>query len=275
MKKLFVTFGDGSYNFKQAVKRIVSQAEASNYFDKCVGLNCAEFEELSPTFKEAQKNLAQIAKSPYFFRAGKTYLIHEALQGVFGDYDVIVYADPGCEIISNRTSLNNLDKMIEKAVFHHGFAEQLDAPEWKYSKKYFLDSVNATNEEKLTGQIQATFSIFHNCPESREFSQEWVRWTESKLNYWQDPINEIQEEGFIAHRNDQSLFSILWKRSNFSVGPVSRNFRKYFDFFQSASIPIHTLRNRSGKSVIPRIYNLDLTGKVGSILDLMILSARK
>ena len=266
MKKLFVTFGDGSENFTLAVKRIVDQAKKANFFDKCVGVNAQEFKKISPLFEESFEDLQKIAEFPYYYRAGKTYLIHEALHGLFGDFDVIIYADPGCELISNKTALKKLDQMVTRSVAGHAYAEQLQAPEWQYSKKYFLESVNATKEEKESGQIQATFSIFHNCHETKKFSREWINWSNSKLNYWQDPIEEEQEEGFISHRNDQSLFSILWKRHKFSVGPNSRKYSGHLDLLRSAPVPIQTIRNRTGKVVIPNFYNWNICGILGKVI---------
>jgi hypothetical protein len=161
--------------------------------------------------------------------------------------------------------------MAELAMETGGYAEQLEAEEYKYSKKHFLNSVHATDSEKNAGQIQATFSIFKVGHEQIQFAQNWISWSDPALNYWQHPDSNADEvDNFIEHRNDQSLFSILWKRESFSKNPVSRNYSGFrSDIFRGASEPLHTIRNRSGQSQIPKSYHFDVTGKLGNSIAIV------
>ena len=275
-KTLFVSFGDGTNGLISALSRIKSQAEKTGKFSKSVTLTNKELLEIYEPYKDFQEKLLKLDEYPKYFRASKTFLINAALEGKFGKYDAILYADPGCEIIRNHVSNSKLTELLNLAIQTGGYAEQLRAPEISYSKKSFLSGVDASDAEKLSGQIQATFSVWKFGRSQLDLAQEWMEWTNPELDYWQHPHDNLsEEETYIDHRNDQSLFSILWKRTNFSIGEVSRNFNGIRDLLRSAGEPIHTLRNRTGETKIPSFYNWTTTGSISTLISKIDAAVRK
>jgi hypothetical protein len=275
-KTLFISFGDGTEGFSSALRRIKLQAGKTTKFTNLITLNNKDLTEIYSPYRHFQKNLSKLDQRPKFFRASKTFLISAALEGKFGEYDAVLYADPGCEIISNYRSNSKLTELIEQALHTGGYAEQLEALEISYSKKSFLSSVNATEEEKFSGQVQATFSIWKFGRSQLDLAREWMDWSNPELDFWQHPHDNLNEDKlYIDHRNDQSLFSILWKRSNYSKGKVSRNFNGMRDLLRSAGEPIHTLRNRTGETTIPGYYNWTTTALASKLICKLDASARR
>jgi len=255
VKILFISFADGSKDYLEANNRILRQASESSWFDTSIVFNHAELLKISKKYLSMQYQLPQLINYPRYFLASKAFLVESAMAGTLGKYDCVLYADAGCEILANKISEKTFQKMSEVAMDTGGYAQQLEAKEWQYSKKEFLDGVGATNKERESGQIQATFQIWRQDQLGLDVSRNWVDWTDPSLNYWQNPTSsDIQPPGFVQHRRDQSLLSILWKRSRFSTEPVSRSYSGYTDLFRSSNSPIHTLRNRTGKEIIPNAY---------------------
>jgi hypothetical protein len=257
-KILFLTFADGSPEFLAAGKRILGQANGTPWFDSALNFDDSKLARVSSTYLELKPRLNQLIPYPLYFRAAKTFLVQSALEGNFGKYDCILYADAGCEFLHNKKSEEKFYGMVAKAMDSGGFAEQLEAKEWQYSKASFLEQINATESEKNSGQVQATFHFWRQDRKSLQLANEWVEWTRPELNYWQNPASdEFTFSGFVSHRHDQSLLSILWKRYQFSTSPVGRSYSGHTDLFRSVGKPIHTLRNRTGIQTLPDIYQND------------------
>ena len=231
---------------------------------------------LSEYYSESMKDLFLLSKYPFFYRAGKAFAINSVLEGFFGECDYLVYADPGCELVSNFYTRWKLMRMLRKCNLSHALAESLNLPEWKYTKKSLLDASGLEENEKFTSQIQATYSIWKKNELTLNASRTWCRLSRSYFNYWQDPENIKGElDGFVAHRQDQSIMSVIWKLNKFGVQKQSRKFSKHFDFFRGSLQPIHTIRNRTGFEVIPSYYNLNLIAFLAMFPQIIVLLLKK
>lgn len=249
---LFVTFGDGSEDMTLAVKRLTKQAESFHVFASVIGLDHAELREVSFEYQRFSPKLSHLTAYPKYFRVAKCFVIQAALRGAFGDFDQIVYADAGCEIVQNRLSRIRLSKDLRRAQNKPiGLAKAIPCQEAEYSKSKMLDYLNVNTVMRSSPQVQSGVIILNNCKEAEYFVNTWIDLSEPELGLWQDP--DIIEKPLIQHRHDQSIFSILWKKAFYETGdfywskPRKRN--SFIDLI-SGSYAIHAIQNRTGQTVI-------------------------
>jgi hypothetical protein len=200
----------------------------------------------------------------------KAWLIRSALHGVFGDFDLIFYADAGCELLKNYWTKKEILRLLVLANRHGGVAEQLAYPEKQYTKRSLLNYFDLSSAEVEIGQVQATWSIWKNSAQSRDMADKWVDLSNPYFNYWHNPMGLEKFEqsvDFIDHRRDQSIFSILWKKNQYYVKPPYWEYGGKFGSVRGCSIPIHATRNRTGNSKINQIQQTYFAGLIGTFLN--------
>lgn len=270
MKVLFLTYGDGSQDFRYAATRLENQARSVGVFDSIIGLHHEDLLAASPEFVQAQNSIVKLDNYPRYFQAMKAWVIHAGLAGYFGEFDLVCYADPGCEIVTNSISRLILKMNLRKAYLKGGLAEQLPHPERNWTKKQTLDFFNSSYEESVKGQIQATWSFWRVNRNNLELASRWCSLSDFSLNLWQDPKDPNGEaEYFIEHRRDQSLFSLLWKEAGLPVKPVSDQWALRLGAIRGAAIPIHTVRNRTGTTTLTRISKRNSAAILGLLLNFL------
>jgi len=160
MRTLFVTFGNGSSDFEAAAVRLALQAEKTGVFSSAIALNQEMLLRSSRDYRNVQYSLQKLDVYPLYFRASKAWAIRSALSGTFGDFEVVCYADAGCEIVNNSITKFRLKRRIEFAYDHGGLAEQLKNPEFLWTKRKTLDFFNLSPSERTLGQVQSGLSYW-------------------------------------------------------------------------------------------------------------------
>ncbi len=259
MKTLFLSFGDGSPQMIEAANRIGKQAFSMKTFSQVTILNNEVLMEIIPIYEKILNNMKLLDVDPLFYRAIKTYLIDWGLRDYFGKFDVIMYCDAGSEFVNNYFSRKKLRELLNQAYLLGGVAQHLNVKEIQFTKKKLFDYLGCSIDERNSLQIQATWSIWKNSDDNRKIVKQWVELSSAELNLWQNP-NGIEEEfcEFIEHRRDQSIFSILWKRSENYSFPELRDFRTIL----SASFPIQNRRNRTGQTQVSKLSNSWIAGLI-------------
>jgi len=259
MKTLFLSFGDGSPQMIEAANRIGEQAISMKTFSQVTILNNETLLEIIPTYENTLKNMKQLDADPLYYRAIKTYLIDWGLRGYFGKFDVIMYCDAGSEFVDNFFSRKKLKKLLNQAYCLGGVAQHLNVKEMQFTKKKLFEYLGCSTDERNSLQIQATWSMWKNSDDNRKIVKQWVELSSAELDLWQNPIGTEEEFcDFIEHRRDQSIFSILWKRSGNYSFPELRDFRTIL----SASFPIQNRRNRTGQTQVSKVSNSWIAGLV-------------
>jgi len=247
MRVLFLTFGDGSPEFRDAATRLMEQAKSIGVFSSALSLDHESLVRASPEYAVGKTSIMKLDSYPTYFRAAKSWVIQAGLLGRFGEFDLVCFADAGCEIAVNRISRQVLKSNFKKAYLHGGLAEQLPLPERSWTKKKTMDYFHPRNSHALSGQIQSTLSYWRVDEKNVDLVNQWVLLSDPKLDLWQDPPSkDLEEEYFIEHRHDQSIFSLLWKQAGHLVTPVNNYWLLRLPNIRSACIPIHTSRNRTG-----------------------------
>lgn len=266
---IFVTFAGGGQNFYAAANRLKRQALNMNLFDKVLILDPPTLKHYSPDYSELE--IIKSVELYSYFHASKAWVIRETLRETFGKFDVVMYADAGCELLSNIFTRKQLKSMLINSKFQGGLAEQTHISEREWTKRELLDYLNVNTKDKLSGQIQATWSILNFSSKNRRFSEEWCYLLNPKLGLMQRTILDpkIQFSGFKEHRSDQSIFSLLWKRFELPTQDLRSEWSFKLGLVRRASNPIQTIRNRGGESQIAQLQNRDFLAFIASCLNLI------
>jgi len=266
----FFTFSDGTQEFRDAGARLAKQAKDLRLFEKVVFLTDQDLRRIDLSWKTTALDLELLNMIPYYYLGTKAWLIRLALSGYFGNFDLIFYADAGCELVENRVTKKKYKKLFSLAMQHGGVAEQLNYPEKTYTKKYLVRYFDLSINEMESGQVQATWSIWKNSTASKNMADQWVSLSNPFLNLWHDPDGiEIrqQDSSFIEHRRDQSIFSVIWKRNKYFLKSPYWEYGGKLGKLRGRAIPIHTIRNRSGISTLPRNSKNYLLASLGNFIN--------
>ncbi len=140
----------------------------------------------------------------------KPYFILKTLQELSAG-DILFYCDAGASFI------NSIDPLVEVSIdtgqdiipFDVGLTEKLFT---KRDAFILMDCDKAEYSE--TSQRQASFILFRKSPMSMEFAREYLSFG-TDIRILSDIPNEMglpNYPGFVAHRHDQSIFSLLSKK---------------------------------------------------------------
>ena len=248
---LFLTAGFGDSDHIAASDRLQAQAVQSGLFQKSVAIKFEDLEFAAPnTLAKYAKYLSQEHKGFGYF-CWKAEIINSGLQGVWGDFDGVVWADAGCEIFSNPISRLRF-RRLEKIGKRNGvFCFTLNYPESDYTKRSLFKKFPDISYPDLSPQVQATWLIFQGeigkgvCAEWFDVSIENIR----NLDLENEGIYEV--DSFVEHRFDQSILSLVIKNRGIKISkyvPAACN-RKILSQIRGTFHPIWTSRNRSGKSL--------------------------
>ena len=276
MKTLFVTYGSHS-NYLEAAIRLSEQVKKTKLFDKIIVLDDPKLIDLSPYWRKLNKRMQDLDAPGRHRQAGKTFLMKYVFSDLCTEFDVVMYADPGCEIPNNLISKMRFKTLLRGAYNFGGIAEQLDYPEYMYTKEALLKFIGDRADIRNTGQIQATWFILKNNSLNVNLIDKWLTLTDPTLGLWQDPSERermSQSSGFIDHRRDQSIFSLLWKEFLLPIKAPYWEFGARVGAIRGLIEPIHTSRNKSGVSNLPKFHENTFLAIVGVLVSFIASSNR-
>lgn len=260
-KIMFLTFASnpittGKYEgIQSAAKRLKSQAEATKEFVSSIVVGWDDI------YKYTNINNLYIPVDPnmYLFTP---LLAKMAISGFFGHADVYFYAGAGCEIVNNKFAKTDFKQMINRVNKWGIYAEGTRYKDVSWCKNELIELLKSPESHLESGQTQATFFIIsaHSATVDKVTSliDEWV--TVSLINSGFYIGNQFdpkkQSDIFISPRYDQSIFSLLLKKHNFRIfREKRRGFGKVMPTLRGSNTFLHTSRNRTGASCLPRHIN--------------------
>lgn len=276
MKTLFVTYGSHS-NYLEAAIRLSEQVKKTKVFDKIIVLDDPKLIDLSPYWRSWNKRMQELDAPGRYRQAGKTFLMKYVFSDLRTEFDVVMYADPGCEMPNNFISKMRLKKLLRGAYNFGGIAEQLEYPEYMYTKEALLEFIGDRADIRNTGQIQATWFILKNNSLNNDLINKWLKLTDPNLGLWQDPSERermSQSPGFVDHRRDQSIFSLLWKEFFLPIKAPYWEFGARIGAIRGLIEPIHTSRNKSGVSNLPKFHENKFLAIIGVLVSFIASSTR-
>lgn len=268
MKINFITFGDSSIS--RSKKRITKQALEMDVYDYIYGY---DEKGLDQNFCQKFKLILNNNTKGYGYWIWKSQIIKQQLNKIeYGD--IIHYADSGCHL--NKMGRKRLLEYLEivKTSFSGVLVFQprdhpadvlnakksYDWPVYKYTKVDLLDYFGVMNDVDLlkSQQIVATTLFLRKTKITEQLVEEWCH-VSQKINLIDDTRSaRPQIEGFIDHRHDQSIFSLIVLKylpdiiSNYEIEYPDLNRDSKLDFRRIMDKPIHAKRDK-GRSLIEKI----------------------
>lgn len=212
MNITLVSFGNNNYT--KSLNILKKEAIRSRLFHN---LELYDEERLKTT--EFWKNHGDFCLNNtrgFGFWCWKPWVIFDTLSNL-EDNDILVYADAGCGINFNcpKENFQEIINELNKNKLGIYCYENRDFREIELTKKDTLYRMDADTPKILNSwQIGATIIYIRKCKESLDFFEKWAQ-TSVINNY--ELINDTKKltpyEEFKDHRHDQSIFSILIKKS--------------------------------------------------------------
>ena len=202
---VFVTFGDGSRDFRAAGRRIARQAVKTKIFDKVYRYDYASLKSNHPDYWRQHNQFILSNRRGGGYWIWKSFIIQTVLS-VLEEDEVLVYCDAGCEIderlIENFSKINpgDFDATLFEIEGHSNEA---------WTNALTLKALGASPEICKSNQLVATAILIKNNLSSRSLVQEWMRLCHSYGHALVVDLKNDQRSVFREHRHDQSILSII------------------------------------------------------------------
>jgi hypothetical protein len=217
-----VTFGDGSKHWQDAAKRLAKTSEKSGYFSSVEVWDLNKIKSAQPDFWNEHSQLLSSSVRGFGYWLWKPLIILETLKAAEPNH-LVVYLDAGCHInYSTLESRKRFQYYCDLANTYGGLAFQLnDQREIWWNKMDTVNRVGAALPDLNTNQLVAGISVFKKNSRTLQLVEEWLEIsTEQNYRFLDDsPSKAMNSENFKGHRHDQSIWSLLVKKSGFAILP--------------------------------------------------------
>lgn len=242
-KIVFVTFANRAFSktLERMKCQITSSEETMHLFDKYYFLT---EEDLDRDFMKKLK--------PWLYRRGygywrwKSYVVSRQFAKL-ADGDVLVYADAGCDY--NPYAIGRLREYIDMAKSSESgiVAFQDGCMEYQRTKGDVIDYFKARKAYNLlnSNQFWGGYFVLVKSKKTTLFVEEWADICTNYPDLVTDKHSTSPNlEGYIEHRHDQSVFSLLAKQYDAVAMPLEETAKDNFE-----NIPFtpsrHKEKNRS------------------------------
>ncbi len=220
MKKYFLTFA--SSDLKKSLNRIEKQANDLNFFD---GTFIYNENDLDEGFRKRFAAHLKLGSRGYAYWSWKPQVILQALEAI-KEGDVILYTDVGCHLrkeglkrLEEYFSLAEQHKLVtvssKKLLWGSEEEKKISVPDYKWSKGDLLDYFAVKGDKGITHSetIGAGVILMKKTEWGINFIKEWLKVIEHDFRLIDDsPSRSPNLPGFIEHRHDQAIFSLLCKK---------------------------------------------------------------
>ena len=235
MKKYLISYGDD--NFAEQREFLKETALASSFFDEVQIFTPDDFE---PDFINRLKENNDFKLGGGYW-IWKPYLIKRMLDKMETD-DILIYCDAGCMI--NGYGEKRFNEYIE--ILNQSITGTIDFElphaEYEYTKQEVFDHFKSSDEIIYSNQLESTILLLRNCQHTKMLVNLWYDVACNYFTLFTEAKQVPQHQKFIAHRHDQSIFSVIRKTYGANIIPDETYF---FDFLRDGrQSPIWATRLR-------------------------------
>lgn len=239
-----VTFGDGHLYWKQASRRVVKNSKKSGYFTKAKFFRLNDLKDVLSAEEIDYCRTERRGQGYWLWKPAALASFAKENQNL----DLIMYVDSGTVLNLNDLTIVRFSEYLEIAFNKGLFAFQTSHLEKDWTKRDLLmkfpDEYGESNQFLATNIIGKPGDIIELC----------ARWLDigrlENHHYIDDsPSNSANSLGFVEHRHDQSILSLLLKERQI-VGPdQSETF--FSDWIrEGSSFPIWNMRHVGSTSIL-------------------------
>ena len=213
MKIHLISYGDNRYESQKDF--FLETASHSDFFYD-IGIYGPE--DIDHVFNEQFQTILNHQKGGGYW-IWKPYFIKKVLDDL-PDNDILIYCDAGCMINQHGNKrfkdyieiLNSSDK--------GSLAFELPHKEIEFTKWEVFDSLNCSAEIINSNQLMATVILLRKCSHASLLVEYWNSILYVKpLLFTDDKHPGFQDDEFIDHRHDQSIFSLVRKTYGSEILP--------------------------------------------------------
>jgi hypothetical protein len=246
-----VTFADGGAEWGRAARRLTREASAFSEFSQVVTGSLASPLLGSDFKRQVPKDWLQANHRGSGYWIWKPYLIREALRNLGPKEEGVLYLDAGCTLNWNTPSVSRLhtylEKSLETGTYFFELSNQLEISWTKHDvvRRFLPDELLETQPN----QRLSTAHMWTPTERNFHFLDKWIEVARNENFRLLDDSPSINPESdqFIAHRHDQSIFSVLSKSLGYGSYPDETWHYPNWNV-DGSSYPIWASRNRSGVS---------------------------
>lgn len=196
--------------FRSTTRRFKRRGKRFQKFDT---IRVLDETGLERRFSDKHKQVLNSGVKGFGFYCWKPQVIHQELRKL-EDGEFLVYVDAGSHFSKHGRA--RFEEYLEICASSKLgiLAFQTEWKEKHWTKGDVLAHFDAKDipEVTETGQIQAGFLVIRNSQIAREFVSEWRSAIEFDFSLIDNSPSKTQDlDGFIRHRHDQSIFSVLAK----------------------------------------------------------------
>jgi hypothetical protein len=252
MKRIFLTAGFGKIDFHLASHRLSTQVSDLGIFDSIVCVDEDILKQIYPSLFNTYTEEELLLSKGFGYYSWQSVLVNAALEGFWGDFDIVVYMDAGCEVLPGRRTKRAFNDLFKKALDTGCSAFAIDTPELQYSKSAVVSLFSALPSWRLENQIQTGTLTFSSSQNGRSLAREWSQIVISNPVFTNDVLDR-ECDNFVAHRHAQSIFSLLFKTHGFIEESIIIPFPRssILSKLRAVRYPIWWARNISGRTVVP------------------------
>ena len=266
----------------KSAKRLKKQAYKMNYYDE---IKIHDESKLCKRFFDKYRSHLSLGSRGFGYWCWKPQIILQLLNEI-EENDYLQYTDIGCHLNPNgidrldyyfkmaqasRTGVFAFKSIAPKYPLIHDGRRLLDLDEYKWTKGDLFDYFNVRENKKITHtqSYGATNLFLKKSEKSVKFIEKWLDVINFNFSLIDDSCSKSPNlPGFIEHRHDQSIFSILCKVNNI---PYVSSYEYWYpslnnpykpDWKLLKNFPIHKKRDKN-------------TGIVDSVKELLKKVKRK
>lgn len=220
MKIHLISYGDAKYEIQREFFR--ETAVSSGFFNE---VTIFSKEDMMPEFIEEFKDILDHSRGGGFI--WKPYFIKNTLDKL-DDNDILVYCDAGCMI--NNWGGERFNQYVEQLMDSETgvLAFELSHKEYEYTKKELLEYLKPSEAVVNSKQLLATIILMKKCHHSIMLVDKWYDVLNHQVELFSDKLDaDNQRPGFVTHRHDQSIWSVILKTYGAEILPDET----YFDDF--------------------------------------------
>jgi len=226
MKKHLISYGCERYSLQRELFRAI--ASTSAFFDEVTVYTPEDFDK---DFAARMRNTLSLTKGGGFW-LWKPYFIKKMLD-TLEDGDLLIYCGANCVV--NITGRLRFDAYIGRLMecSTGALAFELPHTESEYTKREVFQHFNSTEEVIRSKQLMATIVMLRKCEHTSMLVDAWFDTACAHPFLFTDELRTLpQNRDFIAHRYDQSIFSVIRKMYGVDIVPMEEYF---FDFIRECS----------------------------------------
>ena len=257
MRTIFITAGFGNEKFRLASHRLISQVSRLEIFDSTICVDEVMLRQVFPSLFEIYSDEELLISNGFGYYSWQSILVKSAIEGHWGEFDLVVYMDAGCEVLPGRRTKRILRELSQKALDSGCAAFAIDTPELQYSKAAVVRLFPELPSHKMVNQIQAGTLFVSTNEKGRRLAREWSKIVMSDPQLTNDLLGNERDD-FVAHRHAQSIFSFLFKTQGFVEEPIVIPYprKSFVSKLRALRYPIWWARNTSARTSVPFVVRI-------------------